>query len=175
MVTRTSGWRSRGARDAAAGWRAPRAARPPVAAGYHAYLVGSGLTTNETYKWADLHAEQRRQRRARERERADAAGPDGVPGPAAEGAMPRTRGTYPLADATLDNAYNRGVARNVREVLFPPSLRVRRLLQRVTGGAEARARPGAAALRLVHSLEKARGQPSAVPTTAGPADHKKRQ
>jgi hypothetical protein len=84
------------------------------------------VTTNESYKWADLRHEQKQQCRARERERRDAAGPDGVPGPAAEGALPRRGRTYQLADAVVRNVFDNGLLANVREVLCPPSLWSRR-------------------------------------------------
>ncbi|KAJ1626038.1 hypothetical protein T492DRAFT_1035615 [Pavlovales sp. CCMP2436] len=94
--------------------------------GYHVYLVCSGTTTNETFKWGDLRAEQSHQRRKRLAERKRTAGPDGEPGPQADGALPHSRGTYPLADAVIQNPYGRSFAQNWGEVLFPPSLRAAR-------------------------------------------------
>mmetsp|Transcript_5653 Transcript_5653/g.14753 ORF Transcript_5653/g.14753 Transcript_5653/m.14753 type:complete len:407 (+) Transcript_5653:252-1472(+) len=93
---------------------------------YHVYLVCSGTTTNETFKWGDLRAEQSHQRRKRLAERKRTAGPDGEPGPQADGALPHSRGTYPLADAVIQNPYGRSFAQNWGEVLFPPSLRAAR-------------------------------------------------
>lgn len=118
----------------------PHVGHPPLrrTAGYHAYLVCTGFTTNETFKWSDLRAEQSFQIRERRAARAKgAAGPDGAaPGaPRADGAAARAHATYPLADVTLGTPYNQGLVSNVCEVLFPPSLRARRALLSARGQA----------------------------------------
>jgi len=83
---------------------------------YHMYLIWRGTTTNETFKWGDLHEELRYQMQIKQRERGE----------------PVTKKVNMPA-----NVYNRGLFSNLGEVLHPLSSR------KANGFAQARTGGGA--------------------------------
>lgn len=97
---------------------------------YHLYLVAMGTTTNESFKWRDLRTAYARavDRQARGEEPAGEAPGESTEPPEPSTAAPRDDDSdygelvVPLG-ALPRNAYDKGFVANMREVLFPPSLR----------------------------------------------------
>ncbi len=99
---------------------------------YHGWLAATNVTTNETFKYSDVrgaHAWALKRVKAA-RADADAAAAAGKPIPAAAAAAYRainedwdgTLAGMVEPRAPPGNLYDRGVAANVREVVWPPSL-----------------------------------------------------
>jgi len=104
--------------------------------GYHIWLTSRGLTTNESYKWAQVKRwHQRELKRYQQAIKEGKVIPKEDPSKpvVSDGDVTCTQGTGLEAqepeDAIYDpgpppvNIYNRGVVENWKEVLFPLSLR----------------------------------------------------
>lgn len=99
--------------------------------GYHVYLLSTGFTTNESYKWADLKAEQRRQRKLLAQSTKTLAQGEQIGSPAAAAAVvprppPAVASLAPrleLVNATMEFEYDFGFWANVMDVLQPIALR----------------------------------------------------